>query len=138
MDTQNFIFKRSIDVPNAGVMFIQLGSPDGYLMQNDICLCKVNSFDFIALNGIMLRNALLNSKDFIKSYLGIEIKDALVAQPVQQPVKPIVEESKPKQPKTKAKKTFVEELQKDEELLKEAKESSEISGVKTMEVEDLW
>ena len=138
MDTQ-FYFDRSINVPNAGIRSVALGYPDAQLMRNDICLCKANSYEHIDLNGLMLRNALLASKDFIRNYLGLEITDVVASVPHEE-----VKKAEPPKPKKKEKtkpvvdKSVEDDLEKAAELLSEAKEKLPDKGVKTMEVEDLW
>ena len=84
--------KLSIDVPNAGGYrnIIKVGLPVQQEMENDICICAQGSYEFVALNHIVLRDALLSSPEFCKQILGIVVKDATIkeeAAPVKKTIK---------------------------------------------------
>ena len=76
MQTRYYL-EHSSKVSNAGVNPIKLGLPVELHMVNDVCICCKGSSDFIALNSIILREALLENPEKIKQFLGIEVKDIL-------------------------------------------------------------
>lgn len=86
-----YTLKLSSDVPNAGGYrnMLRLGLPVQADMVNDICLCANGSYEFVALNRNILRDALLSSPEFCKQILGLEIKDATIKEekPIQKPNK---------------------------------------------------
>lgn len=69
--------KLSQEVPNAGGYrnTLRLGMPIAADQVNDICICAKGSWEFIALNRNILRDALLSSPDFCKNVLGLEVKE---------------------------------------------------------------
>lgn len=83
-----YTLKLSQDVPNAGGFrnVIRVGLPVQAEMENTICICAQGSYEFVPLNHIVLRDALLSSPDFCKQILGIEVKDATIKAEVK-PVK---------------------------------------------------
>ena len=80
-----YCLKISQNVPNAGSYRseLRIGYPQREEMVNDICICAAGSYDFVPLNRIILRQALLNDPEYTKQLLGIEVKDAYA--PVQNP-----------------------------------------------------
>ena len=75
-----YTLKLSQDVPNAGGFrnMLRVGMPVQDEMNNTICICAQGSYEFIPLNHIILRDALLSSPEFCKQILGIEVKDATI------------------------------------------------------------
>lgn len=75
-----YSLKLSRDVPNAGGYnnMLRIGLPVQADMVNDICLCAAGSYEFVALNRNVLREALLANPEFVKQVLGIEVKDATI------------------------------------------------------------
>ena len=96
--------KLSQDVPNAGGYRNQLriGLPVDEDMENNICIVADGSYDFIALNRNVLRDALLSSPSFCRTVLGVEVRDATVV-PKPETVEP-KRVPKPKSKKEGAKK----------------------------------
>ena len=70
----------SNNVPNAGGYrnMVRVGLPDQADMVNDICIVALGSYEFVALNRNVLRQALLANPEFNKQILGIEVKDATI------------------------------------------------------------
>lgn len=98
MNTQNlFSIQPSNNVPNAGYQPVRLGIPDPAMMMNDICFVAKGSFEFIPMNSIILREALLSSAEFLKTHLGLEVK------PIQPKKKAVVDPEPVKRPSTKVK-----------------------------------
>jgi hypothetical protein len=89
MQTRYYL-EHSSKVSNAGITPIRLGLPVTLHTINDICLCCKGSTEFIPLNAVILREALLADPEKVKAYLGIEVKDIL-----NQP-EPVKKESKKK------------------------------------------
>lgn len=76
MQTRYYL-EHSSKVPTAGSYPIKLGLPVQLHTLNDICLCSRGSSDFIALNSVILREALLDNPEKVKAFLGLEVKDLL-------------------------------------------------------------
>ena len=74
---KRYFIEHSSKVSNAGVNPVRLGLPIGLHTVNDICICCKGSSEFIPLNAIILREALLDDPEKIKQFLGIEVKDVL-------------------------------------------------------------
>ena len=74
---KRYFIEHSSKVSNAGVNPIRLGLPIGLHTVNDICICCKGSSEFIPLNAIILREALLENPEKVKQFLGIEVKDVL-------------------------------------------------------------
>ena len=72
--------KPSREVPNAGGYrnMLRVGLPIQQDMVNDICICQQGSYEFVALNSNVLRQALLANPENTKRLLGIEVKDATI------------------------------------------------------------
>ena len=72
--------KLSNEVPNAGGYYnmLRVGLPIQDDMVNNICIVAEGSYDFVALNRNVLRDALLSSPEFCKQVLGVEVKDATI------------------------------------------------------------
>lgn len=77
-----YILKLSQEVPNAGGYrnMIRIGLPIQEDMVNNICITAKGSYEFVALNRNVLRDALLSSPEFCKQILGIEVKDATIKE----------------------------------------------------------
>lgn len=88
---KRYFIEHSSKVSNAGVNPIRLGLPIGLHTVNDICICCKGSSEFIPLNAIILREALLENPEKIKQFLGIEVKDVLIKASEQ---KEVVEKTK--------------------------------------------
>ncbi len=71
--------KLSRDVPNAGGYRNQLrvGLPVQEDMENNICIVAEGSYDFVALNRNVLRDALLSSPEFCRQILGVQVADLI-------------------------------------------------------------
>ncbi len=78
MDTR-FKIKISQEVPSAGQYPVMVGYPVQELMQNDINICCEGTSDFIPLNSIVLKLALLNSPDLLRQ-MGLEVKPIVYNQ----------------------------------------------------------
>lgn len=72
-----YSLKLSREVPNAGGFrnILRVGIPVQADMVNDICVCCAGSYEFIPLNANVLKQALLNSPEFVKDVLGLQIKE---------------------------------------------------------------
>lgn len=86
-----FIVDLSTRIPIAKHQIAQ-AYPNIQASYPDICIANTDSGNGILLNSIMLREALLSSKDFLQKYLG------LVVEEYKEPEKP--------QPKKSVKKTI--------------------------------
>lgn len=77
-----YLLKLSHEVPNAGGYrnVLRVGLPVQADMENNICIVAKGSYEFIALNRNILRDALLSSPEFCKQILGIEVKDATIKE----------------------------------------------------------
>lgn len=75
-----YYLEISRNVPNAGTQLLRVGLPVEREMYNDLCLCCRGSYDFIAVNSIVLRQALLTDPEKTKQLLGINVSDASVSQ----------------------------------------------------------
>lgn len=73
--TTKFFLIQSYRVPNGGINPIMLGYPEPRYQDNDICLCKIGTANYIPLNAGMLREALLSNPEMTKQLLAIEVKD---------------------------------------------------------------
>lgn len=79
MQTRYFL-ERSSKVPNAGGQILRVALPVPHEMRNDLCLCCRGSYDFIALNASVLRQALLADPEKTKQLLGITVKDFYIEE----------------------------------------------------------
>lgn len=72
-----YSLKLSREVPNAGGYknMLRVGMPVQADMVNDICICCAGSYEFVSLNSNVLKQALLNSPEFVKNVLGLQIKE---------------------------------------------------------------
>lgn len=82
-----YFLEHSSKVSNAGINPIRLGLPVELHTVNDICLCCRGSSEFIPLNAVILREALLSDPEKVKTFLGIEVTDILNKQPSKKEVK---------------------------------------------------
>ena len=71
--------KLSRDVPNAGGYRnkLRVGLPVEVDMENNICIVAEGSYDFVALNRNVLRDALLSSPEFCRQILGVQVTDLM-------------------------------------------------------------
>lgn len=83
-----YSLKLTQDVPNAGGYrnMLRVGLPIQQDMVNDICIVAQGSYEFVALNRNILRQALLSNPEFVKQVLGIEVKDATIKN-IEEPIK---------------------------------------------------
>lgn len=95
MHTQNYFITASKFVSGGGTQPIKMGYPEQSEMLNDICLCKKGSGDFIRLNSLAFRTALLNSKEFLEKYLHVKVLDTENV-PEEKPVAKTPKKSKQK------------------------------------------
>lgn len=72
-----YSLKLSREVPNAGGFrnILRVGTPVQADMINDICICCAGSYEFVPLNSNILKQALLNSQEFVENVLGLQIKE---------------------------------------------------------------
>ena len=82
-----YSLKLTQDVPNAGGYrnMLRVGLPIQQDMINDICIVAQGSYEFVALNRNILRQALLSNPEFVKQVLGIEVKDATIKN-IEKPI----------------------------------------------------
>lgn len=80
---KRYFLEHSSKVSNAGINPIRLGLPVDLHTVNDICLCCRGSSEFIPLNAVILREALLDDPEKVKNFLGLEVKDILNVQSVK-------------------------------------------------------
>lgn len=80
---KRYFLEHSSKVSNAGINPIRLGLPVSLHTVNDICLCCRGSSEFIPLNAVILREALLDDPEKVKNFLGLEVKDILNVQSVK-------------------------------------------------------
>lgn len=73
-----YFIEISRNVPNAGTEMIRVGLPIYQDMVNDIVVGCRGSYEFIALNANVLRQALLDNPEQTKKLLGLEVKDATI------------------------------------------------------------
>lgn len=78
-----YFLEHSSKVSNAGINPVRLGLPVSLHTINDICLCCRGSSEFIPLNAVILREALLSDPEKTKQFLGLEVKDILKPKPVK-------------------------------------------------------
>lgn len=78
-----YFLEHSSKVSNAGINPVRLGLPVSLHTINDICLCCRGSSEFIPLNAVILRDALLADPEKTKQFLGLEVKDILKPKPVK-------------------------------------------------------
>lgn len=78
-----YFLEHSSKVSNAGINPVRLGLPVSLHTINDICLCCRGSSEFIPLNAVILRDALLDDPEKTKQFLGLEVKDVLKPKPVK-------------------------------------------------------
>ena len=64
-----YFLEHSSKVSNAGINPIRLGLPVSLHTINDVCLCCRGSSEFIPLNAIILREALLADPEKTKQFL---------------------------------------------------------------------
>jgi hypothetical protein len=93
-----YSLKLSQNVPNAGGYYnmIKIGLPLEREMVNDLCICAEGTYDFIPVNRIILRQALLNNPEFTKRVLGIEVKDATIKKEEEKPTKKVAKKGEAK------------------------------------------
>ena len=95
---QHFKIQFSSTVPQS-FQSIFLGYPEPATMVPDLCFVCLGKYEAIPINSIILREALLNSKDFIKNYLRLDITDMSV-QSTQEYQKQTKQKQKIKEEKT--------------------------------------